>query len=151
MANVKPPVILDASLNVEDWPVPLESFQAVFLVNIIHVIPVCFALMPMLNTQWEAVVTMIRGISKVLVQGGMSFMYGPVTINGAFKGIHDQAFSDRLKEECENLLGKLMHRNPAFGIRDLSDIIQVAASHGLQFIEQDDMPAHETTIVFRKM
>lgn len=104
--RVKEPVCIDGGQPAETWNVPLRTFQGVFMINILHVVSVRWDTLKIeqfrrstYTEQWKVVESIFEGISKVLCKGAHAFIYGPITINGAFKGKYDQAFTDRLKEE----------------------------------------------------
>src|SRR4051812_33685335 len=61
VANVLPAVALDA--RDADWPV--RSVGAVVCINMLHIAP------------WEATVGLMRGAARVLVGGGVLYLYGP--------------------------------------------------------------------------
>lgn len=44
----------------------------------------------------------------------------------------------------------LRSQNPNWGIRNLEDVIQLAESQGLEFIESIEMPANNLSVIFRK-
>ncbi len=45
----------------------------------------------------------------------------------------------------------LKSRNPAWGVRNLTDVIKAAEKEGLEFVEKVDMPANNTSLIFRRI
>ena len=66
-------------------------------------------------------------------------MYGPYKRNGAHTAPSNAAFDESLKA-----------RDPAWGIRNLEDVIDRAVSAGLDHVETVEMPANNLTVVYRQ-
>jgi len=109
----------------EDWDI--ESMDAVFCANMIHIAP------------WECTPGLLAGVGRCLKEDGLFVLYGPFRIGGAHTAPSNEAFDERLKE-----------RDPTWGVRNLDDIVSLAASQGLVFLERVTMPANNFTVVFRK-
>jgi hypothetical protein len=121
-ANVLPPVVLDVCAHA--WPVTRAA--AVFCANMIHISP------------WAATEGLLRGAARVLPADGPLVLYGPYMIAGAHTAPSNAAFDVSLRA-----------RNPDWGVRDLDQVIALAASHGLQHRETITMPANNLSVVFR--
>lgn len=121
--NVMPPRFLD--VGVLPWPV--ERADAVVCINMIHIAP------------WEACVELFHGAAPVLHGGAPVVLYGPYRIGGRHTAPSNAAFDADLRA-----------RNPAWGVRDLDAVVQVAAEAGFDFDERVEMPANNQTVVFRR-
>lgn len=121
--NLRPPVRLD--VRSPDWG--LGMFDAVFNANMLHIAPLscCHGLM--------------RGARAHLKPGGPLVIYGPFRIGGAHTAASNAAFDQDLRA-----------RDPAFGVRDLEQVIEEAALQGLVFEERVEMPANNQTLIFRR-
>ena len=122
--NVRPPVLLDVCAAT--WPV--SSADAIFCANMIHIAP------------WEATVGLFRGAGTILPAGGLLVLYGPFMIDHRHTAPSNAAFDETLRA-----------RNPAWGVRDLGDVTEVARANGLQLLEQVAMPANNLTVVFERV
>jgi SAM-dependent methyltransferase len=106
LPNLPPPLEFDVAANI--WPV--ERADAVVCINMIHISP------------WRGAVALMAGAGRVLAPGGVLFLYGPYKEEGRHTAPSNEAFDADLRA-----------RNPEWGVRDLGDIIALAASHGLDF------------------
>ena len=123
LANIRPAMALDA--EAPDWPI--ERAAAVLCSNMIHIAP------------WEAAVGLIAGAARILPAAGPLYLYGPYRRAGRHTATSNDAFDRDLRE-----------RNPAWGVRDLEAVIDVAAEHGFDAPEVIDMPANNLSLVFRR-
>ncbi len=123
ISNIRPALNMD--VTDADWPV--TEADAVVCCNMIHIAP------------WAAAEGLIAGAGRVLTSGGLLFLYGPFKRDGQHTAPSNDAFDRSLRQ-----------RNPAWGIRDLEEITQLAASAGLSLREARDMPANNLTLVFQK-
>ena len=123
MPNVNAPRRLD--VHDETWPA--RDVAAVVCINMIHIAP---------SSATEA---LLRGASIVVAPGGMLFLYGPFRRQGQHTSAGNQAFDAQLKAE-----------NPDWGVRNLEDGAELAATVGLTLEQTHDMPANNLSLVFRK-
>jgi SAM-dependent methyltransferase len=123
LTNVRAPLALDATS--ETWPV--ERADAVVCINMIHIAP------------WAACVGLMRGAARVLPAGGVLFMYGPYRVGGAHTAPSNARFDESLHE-----------RDPAWGVRDLDEVVAEAKKHGLIHTETVPMPANNLSVVYRR-
>ena len=100
---------------------------AILNVNMIHIAP------------WQAGLGLIAGAGRLLAPGGVLLFYGPFRIGGAHTGEGNEGFDARLRA-----------RNPEWGIRDVGEVDEVAASHGLRQEAVVTMPADNRCVVFRR-
>lgn len=123
LANVHPALPLD--VTTERWPV--ERAVAILCCNMIHIAP------------WEAAVGLIAGAARTLPAGGILFLYGPYRRDGRHTAPGNEAFDRDLRR-----------RNPAWGVRDLEAVADLAAGHGFGPPEIIEMPANNLSLVFKR-
>lgn len=121
LANLLAPLQLDVAK--ERWPI--ASVSAIFNANLIHIAP------------WQVALGLLRGAARHLVPGGQLVIYGPFKIGGAHTAPSNQSFDESLRA-----------RDSSWGVRELEEVVSVAASHGLVFRERVEMPANNQTLIF---
>lgn len=121
--NLLPPLLLDVTSV--SWPV--ETVDAVFSANMIHISP------------WSAGLGLLAGVGRHLAHGGVLVLYGPYRIGGKHTAPSNDAFDHSLKA-----------RNPAWGVRDLEAVVEAATREGLNLEETVPMPANNQTLVLRR-
>ena len=124
LANVRPPVALDVCG--EDWPI--ARADALVCINMIHITP------------WEATRALMRGAARLLSTGGVLFLYGPYRRFGAHTAPSNAAFDQSLRAN-----------DPAWGVRDMETVVEVAAHNGFVLIDVMAMPANNFSVVLRRM
>lgn len=124
LANLAPPLALD--VRDETWP--LVAAEAVVCINMIHISP------------WTATVGLFKGAGRALARGHTLLTYGPYAIDGDFQAQSNVEFDQSLRA-----------RNPEWGIRDVKDILPLAATYGFDLIERIPMPANNHTLIFSKL
>jgi len=125
LPNLAAPVVLDATAG--DWPVEPGEIDVIFNANMIHIAP------------WSVALGLFEGAGRALRQAGLLFLYGPFKVDGQHTAPSNAAFDESLEQ-----------RDSSWGIRDLEDVIGVAARNGLTHIETNDMPANNKLLVFRR-
>jgi len=124
LPNVRPALALDATC--EAWPI--AHADVVLCCNMIHIAP------------WEAAIGLVQGAARVLSAGGLLFLYGPYRREGRHTAPSNAAFDrDFLKA-----------RNPAWGVRDLEAVAELAAQAGFGAPVIEEMPANNLSVVFRR-
>ncbi len=125
VGNLHPPIDLDASSD--QWLVdPPEPITAIVNINMIHIAPTA------------AYLGLFAGAQRILTVGGVLYLYGPYKQGGVHTAPSNAAFDQSLQS-----------RNPAWGVRDLEEIIAVAASHNLELEQVYPMPANNLSVVFK--
>jgi SAM-dependent methyltransferase len=123
VANLLAPLLLDTMA--EPWPVGYAD--AVICNNMIHIAP------------WAVTEALMRGAGRIMPPGGVLFLYGPYRIEGRHTAPSNEEFDASLRA-----------RNPAWGIRDLIDVTQLAVRNGFTLIETVPMPANNLSVIFRR-
>ncbi|MGE0871159.1 MAG: DUF938 domain-containing protein [Kofleriaceae bacterium] len=121
LPNVRRAVALDAMAV--SWPI--ERADAVICSNMIHIAP------------WDAAVGLFAGARRVLPAGGRLCVYGPFRFDGVFTAPSNEEFDRSLRA-----------RDPRWGVRDITELDQLAGSHALERIETIAMPANNHVLVF---
>jgi len=101
--------------------------RAIFCANVIHIAP------------WRVAEGLFAGAGRYLPSGGMLLLYGPFKRDGKHTAVSNAVFDTSLREG-----------NPEWGVRDMADVEQLAAQHGLVFREAVDMPANNLILAFSK-
>ena len=120
LGNVRAPVDLDVCR----FPWPVIHADAVLCINMIHVAP------------WTATEALLRGAKDVLIRGGVLFLYGPYRRFGRHTAPSNEAFDVQLRAS-----------DPAWGLRDLESVVELAGTTGFELAEVVDMPANNFSIV----
>jgi len=123
IANVRAPIAIDVSR----LPWPVEQADAVLCVNMLHVAP------------WPATGALVAGASQALGPGGVLVVYGPFRRGGRHTAPSNAAFDASLRA-----------RDPAWGVRDLEALAQIAKAAGFALEEVVEMPANNLSLVLRK-
>lgn len=120
-ANLKAPLALDVMQPY--WPV--EHTDAVFTANTFHIMP------------WEAVLSLLEGVARLLSPGGQLIVYGPFNEEGAFTSESNAAFDRSLRQ-----------RVPHRGIRNRQTVAAEAEQRGLALTTTLELPANNRCLVF---
>jgi hypothetical protein len=128
LSNIRPPLRLD--LSDPAWSPLMQAsgpneLLAVFCANVIHIAPWCVA---------EG---LFAGAARYLRADGRLFLYGPFKRDGKHTALSNAVFDTSLRE-----------RDPEWGVRDIADLEQLAASGGLTLLETVEMPANNLILVF---
>ena len=123
LSNVRAAVELDVTQPV--WPI--DEAAGLICINMIHITP------------WAAAEGLFRGASNVLAAGGPLVLYGPFREGGRHTAPSNEAFDKDLRM-----------RNPAWGVRDIEEVAELAATVGFLAPEIVRMPANNLILVFHK-
>lgn len=123
LANLRPALELDAAAPY--WPV--ASADALLCINMIHISP------------WAATEGLMAGAARLLPEGAPLYLYGAYRVDGRHTADSNRQFDAYLRAQ-----------DPAWGVRDLGDVVALAARHGLSHIETAAMPANNLSVVFRR-
>jgi hypothetical protein len=116
-----PPIELDVD---NEWP--SLDVDAVFSANTCHIM------------SWPQVERMFEGIGK-LPTLKIFCLYGPFSYGGKHTSESNARFDAMLRA-----------RDPASGLRNVEDIVQLASLNGLRLEEDNAMPANNRLLVFRR-
>lgn len=123
LANIRPPLALDAAAA--SWP--LDRADAIVCINMIHISP------------WQSSEGLVASAAALLGTGAPLCLYGPYRRRGVPTVASNEAFDESLRS-----------RNPAWGLRVLEDVAELAATHGFTLARVAEMPANNLTVVFRR-
>ena len=122
--TIRDPVLLDAT--VPAWAARLGFWDAILLVNLLHLIP---------STVAETVLT---EIAQALAPGGTFCLYGPFLRGGQPTSPGDAAFDASLRAQ-----------DPAIGYKDLGWVVDHLTGRGLA-VKVVEMPANNLMLVAQK-
>ena len=123
LPNLWPPLVLDVAIQ----PWPLTQANAIVAINMIHIAP------------WAATTGLMAGADALLPDGGVLYLYGPFAEDGMHTAPSNAAFDASLRM-----------RNPAWGVREVEAVADVADTHGFRLVERMAMPANNLSLIFRK-
>jgi hypothetical protein len=120
-SNVRAAIAIDTSTDT--WPV--ERADGVVCINMIHIAP------------FAATIGLFRGASRLLAPGCAIVLYGPYKVAGAHTAESNERFDAELRA-----------KNPAWGVRDLEDVVACARDFDVETTIA--MPANNLSIILRK-
>ena len=123
LPNIRPPLALDAAAP--DWPLALAD--ALLCINMVHISP------------WAATLGLFAGAARILSEGAPLYLYGPYRRDDVPTAPSNEAFDQSLKD-----------RNPAWGLRRLEDVRDVAQAAGFDCDRLIEMPANNLSLLFRR-
>ena len=123
--NVSAPRRLD--VLAPEWAGIPARVDAVYCANMIHISP------------WACTEALMRGAGRHLSQQGLLITYGPYLEDHVDTAPSNLAFDADLKQ-----------RNPAWGLRRLSDVATAASGHGLVLRERVALPANNLLLVWAR-
>ena len=88
---------------------------------------------------FAAVERMFELVGRVLPDAGLFCLYGPFNVGGEFTSESNERFDRSLRSQ-----------DPDMGIRELSELDQLAASGGLAQVRRYAMPANNMLVVWEK-
>lgn len=121
--NLLPPIELDASSG--RWPI--QRADAVMCINMIHISP------------WAAAEGLLAGAGAILPQDAPLIVYGPFLEAELQTAESNLAFDASLKA-----------RNPAWGLRDRTELDKLADAAGFVRSARHVMPANNLMLVYRR-
>ena len=127
LSNVLPPLTLD--MADVDWSQSLTGqYDAVFTANTCHIM------------SWPQVQNMFSGVGRLLTTGGRFWTYGPFNVDGQFTSDSNAAFDVSLKDYAAHM-----------GIRDMADLVLLAAENKLVLAADQLMPANNRLLEWQRV
>lgn len=124
LPNLRPPVRLDAAA---DWAPGVGAQRVVCAVNVLHIAPL------------SVTRGLVAGAGRALAAGGVLAVYGPFVEDGVATAPSNLAFDASLRA-----------RDPAWGLRRLSDVAALARAAGLGEPAVARLPANNLLVVWRR-
>lgn len=123
LANLREPLVLDVTRQ----PWPAQQADALVCINMLHIAP------------WEAALALLAGAARSLPGGAPVCLYGPFLGGGVPVAPSNARFDADLRR-----------RNPAWGLRDLDQVVSEARRQGLALDAVVEMPANNLSVVLRR-
>jgi hypothetical protein len=123
--NVLDPRRLDLT-DAATWPQEEWHYDAIYCINIFQVAPITIA------------DGMMRCASKLLTGEGFLSIYGPFKVDGAHTTETNKSFDEEVRSAGV----------AEWGLKDVADLRQAAAAHGMKLRDQIDMPANNFLLLF---
>jgi len=105
------------ALDVTHEPWPVDRADAIVCINMIHISP------------WAATEALMQGAERLLPPGGVLCLYGPYKRGGQHTAPSNAEFDASLQA------------------RNLEDVLDLAARHGLDLVEVVEMPANNLSVI----
>lgn len=128
LPNLRAPQMLDVHDDV--WP----QADAIVCCNMIHIAP------------WEATLALFAGAARMFdaarstsTPGPLLFTYGPYRFDG------------QTASSNEDFDRSLKSRDPRWGVRDVTELLVVAKSHGFALEQAVPMPANNHSLLWRRL
>ena len=123
--NIADPLDLVATLD--HWPSDIGAFDAIVLVNLLHLIAT------------QEAQQLIQNVARALAPQGRFILYGPFTRADDFSSDNDRAFH-----------ASLISQDPNIGYKDDFDVAEWLMNAWLEPLAVLDMPANNVTFVAQK-
>jgi SAM-dependent methyltransferase len=112
-------------LDVRDQPWPVESVDAIFTANTLHIMG------------WAAVQDLFRGVGAAAP--ALLCIYGPFRYGGEYTSASNCEFDRYLRA-----------RDPESGIRNFEDVNTLSSEQGLHLLADHAMPANNQLLIWQK-
>lgn len=123
LPNVHPPITLDVTQS--QWPD--LNVDAIFSANTLHIMG------------WQEVKMFFEQATQVLNANGLMLVYGPFNYQGQYTSDSNRQFDGWLKA-----------RDPHSGIKDFSELNDLAIQNGLKILVDYEMPANNRILLWQK-
>ena len=124
--TLKMPAALQLDVRDKDWLKQLtEPAQAVVAINLLHI------------SDWNCTTALFTQSAAVLPNGGTLCVYGPFSVDGHHISDSNRSFDASLRE-----------RNPDWGVRDQTTVLNQACEAGLTLQNISLMPANNRMITW---
>ena len=131
LPNIRSALRID--LSEPDWGPEMHDgsgpgpLLAVFCANVIHIAP------------WRVAEGLVAGAGRYLRADGRLLLYGPFKRGGKHTAVSNAVFDSSLRD-----------KNPEWGVRDIGDLQQLAATAGLALVDISEMPANNLILAFER-
>ena len=122
-ANLLPPAALD--VRADPWPLPVPD--ALFTANSLHIMA------------YVAVEKLFAGLARHAATGAVLAVYGPFNYRGQYTSQSNAHFDQWLAQQ-----------HPDSAIRDFEAVDGLAAAAGFSLLTDNEMPANNRLLVWRK-
>ncbi len=123
ISNILPPKIIDVTKT--DPRILNQQYDAIFNINMIHISP------------WQACLGFFSLASRIIKSKGLIYLYGPYKKQGQHTSSSNEIFDSNLRAQ-----------NPAWGVRDMEEVISIADTNGFCIHQIEPMPANNYSLVF---
>ena len=124
--TLKMPAALQLDVRDTNWPKQLtEPAQAVVAINLLHI------------SAWNCATALFTQSAALLPSGGTLCVYGPFSVDGHHISDSNRSFDASLRE-----------RNPDWGVRDQTTVLNQACEAGLTLQNITLMPANNRMITW---
>ncbi|QNI58226.1 hypothetical protein SynBIOSU31_01351 [Synechococcus sp. BIOS-U3-1] len=124
--TLKMPAALQLDVRDTSWLQQLgEPAQAVVAINLLHI------------SAWNCTTALFKQSAAVLPSGGTLCVYGPFSVDGHHVSESNRSFDASLRE-----------RNPSWGVRDQTTVLEQAMEAGLALQQITLMPANNRLITW---
>jgi hypothetical protein len=117
---------MESALLLPELDLQQQPIEAIVNINMIHIAP------------WAACQGLMAGAQRILPVGGILYLYGPFRQGGRHTAPSNEEFDAYLRSQ-----------NPAWGVRDLDEVVAMAQSCSLSLVKTYEMPANNLSVVFR--
>lgn len=125
----QPGNILDAVvLDVDEHPWPIATADICYTCNTLHIMSM------------QSVHSLLKGCENVIKKAGKLCVYGPFKINGTHTSESNSLFDQQLRKS-----------DAASGIRDLTELDELAQQHGFSRCTYSTLPANNLFVVWERL
>ncbi|KAH8293271.1 hypothetical protein KR018_006719 [Drosophila ironensis] len=130
--NIREPLHVDITQEPGQWEASSAlrpgGYDYLFNSNMMHISP------------WECSVGLFRAAGQLLRPGGRMFTYGPYAQDGQLQPQSNVSFDAGLRRS-----------NPAWGVRDIRDLKELARGNGLELERMVEMPSNNKFLTWLKL
>jgi len=122
LPNVRAPLALD--VRAHPWPLP--GCNAIVCINMVHIAP------------WPSTEALFAG-ARDIPECRVLYLYGPYRVSGEHTAPGNERFDRSLRAQ-----------NPAWGVRNLDEVVATARAAGFELTGTWSMPANNLSVVFAR-
>lgn len=124
LGNLRNPIVLD----VDTHPWPIKNAEVCYTCNTLHIMSI------------QSVRSLFKGSGAVLNNAGKLCVYGPFSIDGQHISPSNALFDQQLRAS-----------DPASGVRDLSELNNIAQQYGFAPCRYTALPANNFFVVWERV